>query len=249
MTGTYYTAGVTAALKKYGAAAAVPFQAETEETKKTASVDLLGYGPARGTQKAYADRPVRLFFEEWRRLELPPPPKNSAPETRAELAQIQQEMAAVTLPQRTRIHAQDAGIERAFQRLLESAGTTVSARAIHALTDELTTICLHFKQRYDRARPEQLFEAYGEATKPMRSANATTPAYPSGHAFIAWFLALYYGSQYPDLREELVALAQDIGWNRVRAGLHYPSDYYAGVSLAHQLLPYVKVSPYELERI
>ena len=37
--------------------------------------------------------------------------------------------------------------------------------------------------------------------------------------------------------EELEALAEEVGQNRIRAGLHFPSDHLAGVYLADALYP------------
>jgi hypothetical protein len=47
-------------------------------------------------------------------------------------------------------------------------------------------------------------------------------------------------TKYPALKSQLEALAEEIGQNRIKAGVHYPSDYDGGVRLAKAVLPFFK---------
>ena len=55
-----------------------------------------------------------------------------------------------------------------------------------------------------------------------------SPSYPSGHATSAMVYALILAELAPDRRLALLERAREIGWNRVVAGAHYPSDVAAG---------------------
>ena len=68
----------------------------------------------------------------------------------------------------------------------------------------------------------------------------TTFAYPSGHATRGMMYALILAELAPDHRDALLDRGREIGWDRVVAGLHHPSDIYAGrvvgQSIAQSLL-------------
>ena len=53
-------------------------------------------------------------------------------------------------------------------------------------------------------------------------------------------VALHYAKKYPQQREALIKGAKICGYGRVIAGLHYPSDYQAGVKLGEELIDFVQ---------
>ena len=57
-------------------------------------------------------------------------------------------------------------------------------------------------------------------------------SYPSGHSTESMVLALVLADLLPDKREAIVAHARQMGWHRVQIARHYPSDIYAGRTLA-----------------
>jgi hypothetical protein len=81
-------------------------------------------------------------------------------------------------------------------------------------------IILSFKYFINRARPNQIIPSLNVLT----SISANTPAYPSGHACQAYYLAVILGKKYPDLQTRLDEIAEQCESTRVKAGLHYPSD-------------------------
>jgi acid phosphatase (class A) len=58
--------------------------------------------------------------------------------------------------------------------------------------------------------------------------NEKTFAYPSGHAVRGILFALILAELAPQQKEALIARGQEIGWDRVIAGMHHPSDIAAG---------------------
>jgi acid phosphatase (class A) len=65
-------------------------------------------------------------------------------------------------------------------------------------------------------------------------------SYPSGHSTRAMADALILAELIPEARQSLIARAQEIGFDRVMGGVHFPSDIQAGRTLgqaiAHALL-------------
>jgi hypothetical protein len=53
-------------------------------------------------------------------------------------------------------------------------------------------------------------------------------------------VALHYAKKYPQVRDALIKGAKICGYGRVIAGLHYPSDYDAGVELANRLMEFME---------
>ncbi|MFO1476639.1 MAG: phosphatase PAP2 family protein [Verrucomicrobiota bacterium] len=68
-------------------------------------------------------------------------------------------------------------------------------------------------------------------------------SYPSGHATRGMVFALVLAEIYPDKRDDLIALGRTIGWHRVQLARHYPTDIYAGRTLAQALVRQMKASP------
>ena len=66
-----------------------------------------------------------------------------------------------------------------------------------------------------------------------------SPSYPSGHTVQPFVVAEIYSRLYPQHRAGLMKGAKICGFGRVLAGLHYPSDYEAGVKLAKELGEYL----------
>lgn len=53
-------------------------------------------------------------------------------------------------------------------------------------------------------------------------------SYPSGHATRGTVFALVLAELFPSRGEALLRLGRDFGWDRIVAGVHYPSDVFSG---------------------
>ena len=100
--------------------------------------------------------------------------------------------------------------EEQFQRLTK----IVSSRKIVGKI-------MFYKKLYNRARPVQVSPEIVDA---LYSTTANTPAYPSGHAFQAYYSAKLLSQWEPDKKKEWEAIAERVANIRIIAGLHYPSD-------------------------
>jgi acid phosphatase (class A) len=58
--------------------------------------------------------------------------------------------------------------------------------------------------------------------------NEDTPAYPSGHAMRGILFATILAQLAPQQQAPLLERGREIGWDRVIAGMHHPSDIVAG---------------------
>jgi acid phosphatase (class A) len=60
-------------------------------------------------------------------------------------------------------------------------------------------------------------------------------SYPSGHSTRATVYAELLAEAVPSRRDALLERGREIGWDRVIAGIHFPSDVYAGRVLGHAI--------------
>jgi acid phosphatase (class A) len=83
----------------------------------------------------------------------------------------------------------------------------------------------HFNRPRPSTRPD-FVPLYPDPDPKVRS-------YPSGHATRATVWAELLARLYPEQREALLERGRQIGFDRIIAGVHYPSDIYAGCTLGH----------------
>jgi acid phosphatase (class A) len=67
-------------------------------------------------------------------------------------------------------------------------------------------------------------------------------SYPSGHSTESMVLALVLADLVPDKREAILDHARAMGWHRVQIARHYPTDIYAGRTLALAIVKQFKKS-------
>lgn len=111
----------------------------------------------------------------------------------------------------------DPSVSYAFVKVVPETITILNSIITQS---HITFIILFFKYFINRARPNQILLDLDV----LASRTANTPAYPAGHAFQAYYLALILGKKYPELQTKLDEIAEQCDSTRVKAGLHYPSD-------------------------
>ena len=94
------------------------------------------------------------------------------------------------------------------------------------------------KDHFHRPRPE-----HEEPRIHVPIADDTTFAYPSGHATRGIMYALILAELAPEHRDALLDRGREIGWDRVVAGLHHPSDIIAGRVLGQALAQSLLADP------
>jgi PAP2 superfamily len=166
------------------------------------------------------------------KIKLNDPPANDSQETQKEidfLLDLAETERAAFLPE---IEAQNFHFPDYFLRLLmiTQASHLFTFFLIKAAARTAEFLMAEYKGKYNRPRPQQL----APALMPPISGQ-THPSYPNGHMTNARLIALCLTDAVPAVfAEALSELAELIGRNRERAGVHYPSDTAAGRELATQ---------------
>jgi acid phosphatase (class A) len=110
-----------------------------------------------------------------------------------------------------------------------------------AAHDIAASVGSHYKLRYMRARPAQVYTKLAP-----KIATPAHPSYPSGHALQAFLIAQCVVRAAPATERPAGALAARIAENREFIGVHYPSDTQASKSIAAALDGHLKgFEPYE----
>ena len=171
---------------------------------------------------SYVDAPVMV------------PPANSSGETMAELETIAAAEALHKNPGKLE-HKYDDEFDWAFKKVVEDAGLEYDETYFKRLIKEAASITIRLKYKFNRPRPFQLGPVLGIDVTKYQSSTAKTPAFPSGHTTQSVLVACVLGDKYPELKEELMKVADKVSLSRVVGGHHYPSDIKYGEMLGKWL--------------
>ena len=169
--------------------------------------------------------PVRL---------LPAPASPDSEEAKAELDAMVAIQATRTKEQEARCSAEVTFSMAAFQGVIGRWFTEENLPKLARLLKNVEKDSKYFtgavKKHYDRKRPYAEDSRIHPATEPEN-----TPAYPSGHATRGLLYAKILAKLAPRRRAELLERGRQVGWDRVIAGVHHPSDIVAGRVLGQAL--------------
>ena len=171
---------------------------------------------------SYVDAPVMV------------PPANSSGETMAELETIAAAEALHKNPGKLE-HKYDDEFDWAFKKVVEDAGLEYDETYFKRLIKEAASITIRLKYKFNRPRPFQLGPVLGIDVTKYQSSTAKTPAFPSGHTTQSVLVACVLSEKYPELKEELMKVADKVSLSRVVGGHHYPSDIEYGKVLGKWL--------------
>jgi len=120
----------------------------------------------------------------------------------------------------------DINLTIPFENIIESNQMKRENMEKIVTDPKIINIIMAYKYIYNRARPKQVVPNLinEENGTLLKSETANTPAYPSGHAFQAYYLAKILSKKFPKKKDRLMKLAKRISDIRIIAGLHYPSD-------------------------
>ncbi len=190
---------------------------------------------------AHAAEPPQLLDENASRSAnvLPPPSTEQSPETRAELDLILRLQDQRTPEQIARIKADAQLTVAGFSGVLGAWCMPVNLprtqRLLQHLEREANPIGTKARADFARRRPKFLDERIKPALEGLDD-----PCYPSGNGMRGMLYAVVLAELAPDQKEAIFERGREIGWSRVIAGVHYPSDIMAGrvlgVALARSAL-------------
>jgi len=198
------------------------------------SIDALGYGNERlGWRKSYTEgQPliIKAVTEAnlLNGLMNTHPPKNSSREVMNELEEILELQSDLTKAKIKLIKkAEDDMIDLIVDYLkkLEVEDIEGAERIMNAAADYTDPLLYKLKNHYNRPRPHQLARALNVDMYPVIGTNASSAAYPSGHALDALNFGKLLSIKYPDHETQLMAFCDKIAETRVIAGVHYRSDH------------------------
>jgi len=184
-------------------------------------------------------RPVdKLFNIDENHIFLPNPPKNTSTKTEIELELLEKINNKLTDEDIESIKKYDNNFINSFYEYLDDNNLEYNKEEIEGLVENVETVTLREKIKFNRPRPHQLGPKFGIAVTNKyykESKVSGTPSYPSGHASQAMFITLYLTEKYPSNKTALTEINNEISNSRLLASVHYPIDILAGQTLGHIL--------------
>lgn len=158
---------------------------------------------------------------------LAPPPAQDSQQTRAEIQEVLKVQASRTPAMEA---AAKADQEEDVFRFTNVLGSKFKAENLPLATPFFDRVANNegvivdpAKEVWKRPRP---FMASNEVKPVVKMSKSG--AYPSGHASVAYLLAVVLSDMLPEKREELFKRAAEYANNRIVGGVHYASDIQAG---------------------
>jgi len=103
------------------------------------------------------------------------------------------------------------------------------------ILEEFDGVITRLKFKYDRKRPHEYFKERGEDIK---TKEAHSPSFPSGHTAFAYLVCDYISDKLPEKANDLRRIAELIGQSRIENGVHFPSDVAYGRFVGEQAAQY-----------
>jgi acid phosphatase (class A) len=173
---------------------------------------------------------------------IPPPPSEHSGEDHVELDLLIVLQQMRTPAEISRCQSEQKLTIDAFQTVLgpwcTSQNLPHAAKLFVAVAKDSKPILDAVKNHYQRPRPAH----EDDKVHPSIDDDASF-AYPSGHSTRGTMYALLLAELFPEHREALLERGREIGWDRVIAGLHHPSDIVAGRVLGQALAQALLADP------
>ena len=201
-------------------------------------IDNLTFGQQKDLKKPKY-KTLTLWDEGWETIMLGAYPKGS--KVVEELKEVQRLVKGATDEQKQQYINCDEDGAYYIKQYMDDHDLEYSQDTIDFIRKQCSPVIKHHKNHFNRARPYQVAEHLGMEFERFVTETSKTPSYPSGHTTQPLVVALYYSKMYPQHQAGLMKGAKISGFGRVIAGLHYPSDYEAGVRLGRELFEFMKV--------
>jgi acid phosphatase (class A) len=165
---------------------------------------------------------------------LPPPPAAGSLQAVAEMDVVLRAQNSRSEADATRAKSENKLTPATFQSVLGPDFTAEKYPKAYRLLEDAERDSKFFtskaKDYFGRPRPKDVESRVHPAVN-----TDNDRAYPSGHATRGTLWAAILSEIAPNEKKTLVTRGQEIGWDRVLAGVHYPSDVYAGEVLGQAL--------------
>lgn len=205
--------------------------------------DMVFNDPKKLKQPKYDQ--IELFDDDWDSLKLPNPPINSSGEAVLDLKRTQKASENATDEQKEQYKNCDEDASYYIKEYLDENDLEYDEARIEYIEQQCVPPIRHYKKMFNRIRPYQLAALMNTKINSFITDTAKTPSYPSGHTVQPYVVALYYGGLYPEHKEGIMRGADICAYGRVIAGLHFVTDYKAGITLANHLYDHMVKEVFE----
>ena len=209
---------------------------QTMYIKEVLDIDNMIFKPLEDLKKVKYKK-IEIFKDGWQKIMLGAPPKGQ--EVVKELKEIQNYIETATDEQKQQYINCDEDASYYIKQYMEDHDLDYEEDNIEYIEEQCSPIIRHYKNHFNRARPYQVADKLKMDLDRFNTETSKSPSYPSGHTVQPFVVAEIYSRLYPQHRAGLMKGAKICGFGRVLAGLHYPSDYEAGVKLAKELGEYL----------
>ena len=173
---------------------------------------------------------VGFPLDKWKNM---PPPQNESDTTEEEIEYLED------IPVDKKLVDSADEIVKHFTKFLTTKKLEYPQQELKELMIGVKSIILILKYHYNRPRPFQIAQAKGLELNSETLESSSSPSYPSGHATQGRFVARYLSDLYPEYREELMQIGEDIAYSRNMAKVHYPSDSTFGKLLGDEMYDFI----------
>ena len=163
---------------------------------------------------------------DWKKI-LPPPPSSNSAEEVSEFTILRSLQETRTAADAERAKSEKKLSVASYQGTFGEWFTEANLPKLFALCAKIEKDEKHFadvsKDFFQRPRPgikDKKLKTVFDAPKSF--------AYPSGHSSHGYMFAVVLCELAPDKKDALLERGREIGWDRVIAGVHFPSDVAAG---------------------
>ncbi|HTW94161.1 MAG TPA: phosphatase PAP2 family protein [Tepidisphaeraceae bacterium] len=179
---------------------------------------------------------------------LPAPPTLQSEENQAEISLMLQLQKTRTKVDKQRIASEDGMSVFVFADVMGPWFNAQNCPKTADLFDQVESDSVYFasvgKEYWKRPRPYASVPALNPNGKIEKSAS-----YPSSHSTRGTVYAELLADIFPDKRAAILERGRQLGWDRVIAGVHYPSDVAAGRVLGQALAQAFEKSPEYQQRL
>ncbi len=173
---------------------------------------------------------------------LPPPPVAGALESAIDLETVLKLQESRTAADIARADAEAKLTPAAFAPVFGAGFTAENLPTLFALLTDAAAdskiLSEAAKTQFARSRPQ-----FADPRVKPSISGEVDGSYPSGHATRGMLWARLLIEIAPDLKDALIKRGEEIGWDRVVAGVHFPSDIYAGRMLGQITAQMLKKDP------
>ena len=162
-----------------------------------------------------------------------PPPENESDTTEEEIEYLED------IPVDKNLVDSADEIRQHFKNFLSPKGLEYPKEEMKEVMQGVKAIILILKYYYNRPRPWQIADAKGLELNSETLQSSSSPSYPSGHATQGRFIARYLSDLYPEYRDEITQIGEEIAYSRNMAKVHYPSDSAFGKLLGDEMYDFI----------